>query len=125
MLKWGDGMKLINNEEAQRNIERHRTKAMEGSHEETEERMKGYNPSSFLAGLDYGMELACKLIASEPTVDAVPVVRGEWKQLYEEGEDEAYACSVCGKIWFLYGTPVDNGMNFCPKCGADMRKKVE
>ena len=62
-------------------------------------------------------------IKNEPTVDAVPVVRGEWKCIDEESE--AWECSVCGKVWCLYGTPIDNGMNYCPKCGADMRKKAE
>lgn len=62
------------------------------------------------------------VLESQPTIDATPIVRGEWKCVDEE--NEAWECSVCGKIWCLYGTPIDNGMNFCPKCGADMRKKV-
>ena len=64
-----------------------------------------------------------KKINEAPTIEAVPVVRGEWKCVDEE--NEAWECSVCGKVWCLYGTPIDNGMNYCPKCGADMRKKVE
>ena len=63
-----------------------------------------------------------ELIESAAAVEAVPVVHGEWKCVDEE--NEAWECSVCGKIWCLYGTPIDNGMNFCTKCGADMRKKV-
>lgn len=58
-----------------------------------------------------------------PTVEAEPVVHGEWK-LYEE-EGNAWQCSVCGNVWFLaYDTPQENCMNFCPNCGADMREKV-
>ena len=59
-----------------------------------------------------------KLIKEQPSVEAVPVVRGEW-------EDNPYIweCNQCHK-WLL----VENGdadMNFCPECGADMRKKVQ
>lgn len=36
--------------------------------------------------------------------------------------DTYYDCSVCGESWCtIDGTPWDNGMNFCPNCGADMR----
>lgn len=62
-------------------------------------------------------------IKNAPTVDDVPVVRGEWKCIDEE--NEAWECSVCGKVWCLYGTPIDNGMNYCPNCGARMVKDNE
>ena len=50
-----------------------------------------------------------------PIVEAVPVVHGEWigGKWYKE-------CSVCSEIF----TPTTTLPNFCPKCGADMRKKV-
>lgn len=63
------------------------------------------------------------VIKYAPTVDAVPVVRGEWKI------GSKPRCSVCGKAalreydrddWLSYVPS-----NFCPNCGADMRKKVE
>lgn len=49
-----------------------------------------------------------------PTIEAEPVVHGEWidKGLYSE-------CNKCG--FHHYGCDV----NFCGNCGADMRKKVE
>lgn len=63
-------------------------------------------------------------IDEAPTVEARPVVRGEWNE-YEQ-EYNAWQCSECGKVWLLaYGTPKENEMNYCTKCGADMRKKVE
>lgn len=50
----------------------------------------------------------------QPTIDAVPVVRGEWKK------DSDYPwllnCSVCG-----YST--EHGTNYCPNCGAKMEDK--
>ncbi len=62
----------------------------------------------------------------QPTIDAVPVVRGEWiKKTYiheyanEETEERQYVvCSICGKQ-----PPAGFGaVNFCPNCGADMRE---
>ena len=56
-----------------------------------------------------------KEIQRQPTVEAVPVVHGEWigGKWYKE-------CSVCSEVF----TPTTTLPNFCPKCGADMRKKV-
>ena len=57
-----------------------------------------------------------------PTIDAEPVRHGEWIlnpcNLYN---DATWVCSVCGNEWVLIdGTPLDNQMNYCPKCGARM-----
>ena len=73
-------------------------------------------------------------IDSVPTVEAVPVVHGEWvknkqnpevmKKVHEMGIGKGmgvnsiyWTCSECGS----WGTPTSN---FCSNCGADMRKKV-
>ena len=63
------------------------------------------------------------LIAYIPTVEAVPVVHAEWKmrggKLY---------CTNCGKKALAEKDRDDwygcERSNFCPHCGADMRKKV-
>ena len=48
--------------------------------------------------------------------------KGEWKTVEGYDGDEYYECSNCGELWVLSaGTPKDNNMNFCPKCGADMK----
>lgn len=49
--------------------------------------------------------------------------RGEWLKIYPEHEEwNIYECSRCGEEFNLIeGTPYDNGYNFCPNCGADMR----
>ena len=36
---------------------------------ELNERMKGYNPTSFLHGFSYGMELAEKIVSNQPQAD--------------------------------------------------------
>ena len=47
---------------------------------------------------------------------------GEWIEKDGYDGDVYYDCSVCGESWTtIEGTPWDNGMNFCPNCGADMR----
>lgn len=55
-------------------------------------------------------------IKDAPTVEAKPVVHGKWE--YSK-EYIICSCSVCGEI------PDCFEPNFCPNCGADMRKKVE
>lgn len=59
------------------------------------------------------------LLEEAPAVDAVPVVRGRWSGDF---------CSKCGisKYNFIRILHDDDGpfgtWNFCPHCGADMRK---
>lgn len=64
-----------------------------------------------------------------PTVKAKPVVHGEWIEDQVETGDpfgngyyliDMLRCSVCGAFF-----DVSETRNFCPECGADMRKKVE
>ena len=48
-----------------------------------------------------------------PTVDAVPVMHGEW--LDRDGGYQFGTCSVCGDRWGSIGV-----MKYCPSCGAKM-----
>ena len=49
--------------------------------------------------------------------------KGKWEDF---DYDNSYLCTSCGEIWILNdGTPEENNMNYCPKCGADMRKNEE
>ena len=51
--------------------------------------------------------------------------QGEWVEKLDYNRDTYYDCSVCGNSWTtIEGTPWDNGMNFCPNCGASMLKNT-
>lgn len=55
-----------------------------------------------------------------PIVEAVQVVHGEWVNEYiNRYGHPCHCCSVCG----FHASHQDK--NFCPECGADMRKKVQ
>ena len=59
------------------------------------------------------------IVNKQPTVEAVPVVHGEWVNEYiNRYGHPCHCCSVCG----FHASHQDK--NFCPNCGADMRKKV-
>ena len=46
---------------------------------------------------------------------------GVWIEKDGWDGDVYYDCSACGESWTtIEGTPWDNGMNYCPHCGAKM-----
>ena len=75
-------------------------------------------------------------INKAPTIEAKPVVHGEWvwdvethgDPMYGVDEDFGYRCSEC-KVWAdeygvdgdIYEEPPTHILHFCPNCGADMR----
>ena len=68
------------------------------------------------------MEHLYKVLEMAPTLDVAPMVHEEWK----EWDEDTWSCSVCGEPWTLTeGTPKDNGMNYCPNCGARMDGKED
>lgn len=72
--------------------------------------------------IDMGLRIAAKDIRHRPTVDAVPVVHGEWVTLEDDWTlDTIYQCSVCKEEFVtIDGTPAENLWNYCPHCGAKM-----
>ena len=68
---------------------------------------------------DYKKELCVTkpVIDQMPTVDAVEVVHGHWVPIRDKkfGGCLGLQCSVCRK------RTRNNGGNYCPNCGADMR----
>ena len=61
-----------------------------------------------------------RVVAQQPTVEAIPVVHGEWRHI---GGDE-WCCSECGNVISTEGSWEKPTGKFCEECGADMRKKV-
>lgn len=55
-----------------------------------------------------------------PSANVRENVKGEW--FGDRSCDSVFECNMCGLAWQLNdGTPEENQMNFCPKCGANMR----
>ena len=78
----------------------------------------GYNPV-YLNGCATRQNEIIDIINDMPTVEAVPVVHGEWVNEYiNRYGHPCHCCSVCG----FHASHQDK--NFCPECGADMRKRV-
>ena len=57
-----------------------------------------------------------------PAADVRPVVRGEWERV---GNTDHFRCTCCNDmILSAWDTP-PTLINFCPNCGADLRKEAE
>lgn len=69
---------------------------------------KDYARHAIKKGLD-----VLEYLDDVPAADARPVVRGKWKQ---------GVCQTCFFDWSVVA-PFASAPNFCPNCGADMRKK--
>lgn len=70
--------------------------------------------NEFAEGVQYAMELLDKA----PTIEARPVVRGEWVDLGRNYYTVVSQCSECGAKY-------DFRSPYCPNCGAEMRTKEE
>ena len=78
----------------------------------------GFISEEVCDGMHAAVNAFINFIVQAPTIEAVPVVHGEW--IKEEGAFfPTYKCSVCrakhGAIWFKY----------CPSCGAKMKGGAE
>lgn len=58
-----------------------------------------------------GISTILEMMKTAPTVDAVPVVHGEWT----DKDGGIATCSVCGDRWGVWSV-----MKYCPNCGARM-----
>lgn len=69
------------------------------------------------------LETVIDYIGEYPTVDAKPVVHGEWIK----GDLGEWKCSVCREEnCYAYDENLKRFTDlYCPNCGADMRKKVQ
>ena len=59
-----------------------------------------------------------RFVKNLPTIE--PEVRhGQWRII--DNDWNCWRCTCCGEEWVLNdGNPSDNGMMFCPHCGARM-----
>lgn len=79
------------------------------------------DPDAFNGGYSYDA-VTVEEINEAPTVEAVPVVHGEWIHVpsSDMATGRAYECSNCKKM--RYGSFMPP---FCQMCGADMRTSAE
>ena len=65
-------------------------------------------------------QYAIDLLQHAPTIEPQRK-KGKWIEQEDSWDGVYYECSACGEPWTtIDGTPWDNGMNFCPHCGAEM-----
>lgn len=90
------------------------------------ERMRKYIDGDWHRNLGavftHGVEACINMAELAPTIEAVPVVHGEWV-LLDECSNAGVYCSVCHKK--VYRKDYANQKvksKWCPNCGADMRK---
>ena len=70
---------------------------------------------------------ALKLLRCAPTIEAAPVRRGEWEVVtgvMTPGGDPLLRCPFCKskESHHMGGIEFPQDWDYCPKCGADMRK---
>lgn len=66
------------------------------------------------------------LIGRQPVADVVPMRRGHWVKMTGMMPPEFaghYGCSECG--WCGKNFLKETDFDFCPGCGADMRKEAD
>ena len=83
--------------------------------------MRLIDADALIEATQHGCVIRRKDVEDAPTVDAEPVRHGRWIAMQEDYGDVYYVCSECNEAWFLSdGTPVDNNMHYCTRCGARM-----
>lgn len=64
------------------------------------------------------------MVVNEPSIQPKPKT-GHWIEKDGFDGDTYYDCSECGESWTtIDGTPWNNGMKYCPNCGAKMESEV-
>ena len=83
------------------------------------------NSQKYFSSFHKGYVQAIEDLADIPAAKVAPVRHGHWiEQENWALDDYYYTCSACGTEWVtIEGTPEENGMDFCPNCGAKMDGK--
>lgn len=83
------------------------------------ERLPGYNPISALNGYELCLKDVSEILAGFP---ASLRPKGEWEitDIEHAYGSKCYHCPECGEDEWRYDVA-----NFCPNCGADMRRDVD
>lgn len=68
-------------------------------------------------------EAVQRMIDRQPTIEAVPVVHGEWVDDSIESVWVRHKCSVCGFSKIMENRTVHD-WSYCPNCGAKMDGKA-
>ena len=83
--------------------------------EEAIEQLKVYRACMLVDGAEVeAYNMAIEALKQEPKT-------GRWIEKDGYDGDTYYDCSECGESWTtIEGTPWNNGMKYCPNCGANM-----
>ena len=83
--------------------------------------------SAFIEYAKEKLDICCDdliaMIKEQPTVDAVPVVHGEWIFGKNHGEFVEAECSHCKGLLLVKWYDEIDKYRFCPNCGAKMDGK--
>lgn len=83
------------------------------------EELNGLEPEGF--GKSIAGMVAIRKIQEAPSVDAAPVVHGEWSTIEDDYTGMiALQCSECNQEYWFEDEPPLKLYNHCPNCGALM-----
>ena len=81
------------------------------------EELHRYFFQGFYSNKHWNSNHVLQAIANVPNVE--PKI-GQWEHLNDE--ENIYKCTACGVVWAIEeGTPEENEMFFCCRCGAKMK----
>lgn len=93
----------ISKENTLKNIGLLNASVLMGNNKEVDNVIGGYNPTSFLVGMSYGLEQAQAMISSQPTVDEKEIIRKPFERVVERLEEKSFDMSFenpdCKAVW--------------------------
>lgn len=93
--------------------------------EEAAYRIEHSEERDFVVGITHGIIVARDIVRLAPAADVAPVRRGEWIHGCRNGPGTEFCyCSECSEDALKDKAGYTEFSDFCPSCGADMRKDV-